>query len=427
MSQSRYDGSGGVVTLIPTITNATGKIVSNPTDNLVATGNYSPVFISQYPMTELAKDSGLTDIDGNTIISTGLGWKALQYSSNAGYKIDLSAITLASLGITTYTGQDILKVIFYRRLVACDEKLASSGIFIGTNKIATDGAEVTITTLPNSWFKYVINHTITASDITQNAFVRFEDTWYGNATAGSLATQSIEITTPLIYINDLNLFAYYNEQSKKSVDTKTINLTTRQRRWQGKKWYVCGDSITNNALYQDPIKAMLQLTGYTTDGNPGQTIAGCTANIIATPTLLASYDLVTIFAGTNDYGGNYPLGTIADAKTVASTYGSLQKAIDTIFTAYPSIKLAFFTPMQRGVFAGSPTYPAPNGLGFKLEDYVKAIKDVCAIYSVPVCDLFYISGFNSYTLATWTNDNLHPSPLGNTKMYPIMGNFLETL
>lgn len=45
-------------------------------------------------------------------------------------------------------------------------------------------------------------------------------------------------------------------------------------------------------------------------------------------------------------------------------------------------------------------------------EYVQAIKGVCSLFSVPVCDLFNESGVNLYNLSVFTLDNLHPNDVG---------------
>lgn len=89
--------------------------------------------------------------------------------------------------------------------------------------------------------------------------------------------------------------------------------------------------------------------------------------------------------------------------------------------------MVFLTPLQRGVFSDQPIYPAPNGWGTTLNQYVQAIKDVASMYAIPVCDLFNISGINKVTLSTYTSDNLHPNTLGHVKISKTIASFLETL
>jgi len=416
----------GVDTLlsIPSTSNTKGKVITDPATLLIKTGNnVSNPFITLTTTTALA--TGLADIDGNIVVSKGVGWQAVQYSAYAGFKIDLSMFSLSGLGAIA---GDKLRIVYYRRLVDMNtETYAPSGFYIGTNKISlVSGAEVTVTAVGNGWDKVEVVHVITASDVTQNALVQFNVSYWGSST-GARLTQSLEMTAPLIYINDLNIFGYYTNMSRKIVDTKVIDLTTRQRRWKDAQWVITGDSFVQNDNLQKAIAIKLGCT-VTAYGHAGQPISGCFTEIYTNPTILATTTILSCLAGTNDWSGNKPIGTIADATTVDTTFGSIKKAIETVLTAYPNIRMLFFTPIQRLAFPSTPTYPGPNSLGLYLEDYVQAIKDVGKLYSIPVCDLFNNSGFNKFTIPTWTDDGLHPNAsIGAPKLIPIMTNYMEGL
>ena len=60
-----------------------------------------------------------------------------------------------------------------------------------------------------------------------------------------------------------------------------------------------------------------------------------------------------------------------------------------------------------------------NGRNCTLKDYVDAIKDVCGRYSIPVIDLYSISGLHPSIPAhksTYMPDGLHPNKAGHAKM-----------
>ncbi len=178
-----------------------------------------------------------------------------------------------------------------------------------------------------------------------------------------------------------------------------------------------GDSITHSGAY---IPFVIKATGLTTLANhgvPGQTIRTMADQITATT--LAEADLISVFGGTNDYGGNRPLGTLADARvdydeaTGKSFYYDVFYVLNTLFTLKPDARVVFSTPLKRGKVSGQGvTYPAANAAGHCLAHYVQAIKEVCSLVSVPVCDLYNESGLNLHNLSHYTIDNLHPNDLG---------------
>jgi len=201
------------------------------------------------------------------------------------------------------------------------------------------------------------------------------------------------------------------------------------KQWKNKIWDVVGDSIsviTGN--YTGLVQANLGLFKIYNDANAGKsTVSYMTGGYLSTSNIALS-DLVTIFLGTNDYGGNVALGTITDAIGANTTYGALMWLVQQILTVKPTVKLAFITPLQRGNFTGQPIYPAANGAGFTLDQYVQAVKDVAKMYAIPVCDLFNISGINSYTYSTYLSDGLHPIPdVGMPKIATIISQFLNTI
>ena len=205
-----------------------------------------------------------------------------------------------------------------------------------------------------------------------------------------------------------------------------VDQAINARRWESLKWYADGDSITEQNNYPYFLNIYCKFASYYNAGQSGKGMVNMTEKFAVEP--LTNYDLITVFAGTNDYGGNTPLGTIADTKDTASFYGYVKKVIYTVLTAKPSIKLAFFTPMQRGVFTGQPTYPAPNSLGFTLDQYVDAIIAVCKMYAIPCLDLFRVSGVNEFTLSTMTTDNLHlNNTIGGQSVAKVIQGFIETL
>ncbi|HHO0431155.1 TPA: SGNH/GDSL hydrolase family protein [Klebsiella quasipneumoniae] len=186
--------------------------------------------------------------------------------------------------------------------------------------------------------------------------------------------------------------------------------------WQGKGIGFLGDSITNTGNYIAPLLSrtgMRQIANY---GVPGQGVRTMANSLDATT--IADMDFISILGGTNDYGGNRRLGTIADARadyddtTVKSFYYDVFFVLNKIYTLKPTVRVMFSTPMKRGTFESQPVYPAANSAGFTLPQYVQAIREVCALFSVPVCDLFAESGINLYNLSLYTGDNLHPNAAG---------------
>ena len=122
-------------------------------------------------------------------------------------------------------------------------------------------------------------------------------------------------------------------------------------------------------------------------------------------------DIIVIGYGTNDYGGNIPIGTNDD--TDGTTFkGAINKTVSTLLTKYPHIKIMFNTPFYRNRFEsvddGLNSDNYVNEAGCKLQDYVDALVEIGEIHHVPVFNLMSESGINKYNQSTYLADGLHP-------------------
>lgn len=148
-------------------------------------------------------------------------------------------------------------------------------------------------------------------------------------------------------------------------------------------------------------------------------------------------DVVMIYLGTNDYGRETPLGTSSDT-TSDTFYGSLDVIMSGLKSRLTRSKVIFLTPTRRYkeyTSAANPSYhftsyTVPNGIGFTLENYVDAIKEMATKYSFDVIDLFTewdINPASSSVRSTYMNDGLHPNADGHRVIEDIIYNDLLTL
>ena len=200
-----------------------------------------------------------------------------------------------------------------------------------------------------------------------------------------------------------------------------------------------GDSITAGAstskTYWEYLEEILNPMSMKAMGVSGSCVSATsdygTSNspLINRYTSIPDSDVITIFMGTNDYGHETPLGTIEDKGDI-SFYGALNTIIPGILSAHPSSRLIWITPTHRygrgtsGILGTAFTYDyIPNGRGHNLKDYVDAIKAVCERHSVPVIDLFNISGIDpsvSEMRSKYMPDGLHPNAAGHEKIASII-------
>ncbi|MEY8599889.1 BppU family phage baseplate upper protein [Staphylococcus shinii] len=127
-------------------------------------------------------------------------------------------------------------------------------------------------------------------------------------------------------------------------------------------------------------------------------------------------DYITIFFGTNDYGGDIPIGNNED--TDGTTFkGAVNKVIKTLGESVPHIKIMFITPFYRSRFISGDNKDGDNfanAAGAKLNDYVVAIEELAEKNHIPVLNMMKESGINKYNSGTYLSDGLHPNTFGYT-------------
>ena len=143
----------------------------------------------------------------------------------------------------------------------------------------------------------------------------------------------------------------------------------------------------------------------------------------------ADADAVVVFGGTNDFGhGDAPLGEFSD-RTLDTFYGAMHLLCQFLINKYHGKPIVFMTPLHRCT-EDCPTgdnKPEPVAV---LETYVNIIKEVAKYYSLPVCDMFAISGLQPNVDVIKKNyipDGLHPNAAGHKVMAERLANFLLAL
>lgn len=229
--------------------------------------------------------------------------------------------------------------------------------------------------------------------------------------------------------------------------TSSGGTSSSTSKWQGKKWNVLGDSLTEvnsktNMHYHDYIKSDWGMTvnnygisgtgWYTPSWGGGHTdyfwnrVSG----------MDATADLITVFGGTNDWGdAGQPLvlGSLGDTSGSTSFYGAVDATLSQLITKYPTKTIAVFTPIPRQ--SAFPNVTSANG--YTMQNVADAIIAVCSKYSIPCLDLFRKSNLapwnttanNTYFTAPSASspDGLHPNDAGHKILADKILSFLNTL
>lgn len=134
--------------------------------------------------------------------------------------------------------------------------------------------------------------------------------------------------------------------------------------------------------------------------------------------------LIVLFGGTNDYGhGDAPIGSFED-RTPDSFFGACHYIMRGLIEKYPEARIVVMTPLHR------ENELKKNVNGMALRDYVDIIRQVAEYYSLPVLDLFAISGIQpeiDVIKRTYCPDGLHPNDKGHERMADIIGAYLENM
>ncbi len=136
-------------------------------------------------------------------------------------------------------------------------------------------------------------------------------------------------------------------------------------------------------------------------------------------------DINVVFGGTNDYGhGDAPIGT-PDDRTPETYWGACHYLCRTLIETYPDAVTVICTPLHR------LNEDAPSaGNGQPLDAYADILRTVADHYSLPVLDLWKVSGMQPAVETVqkkYMPDGLHPSDAGHNLLAERIVGFLSAL
>ena len=237
-----------------------------------------------------------------------------------------------------------------------------------------------------------------------------------------------------------------------AVGSEGGKIELQNSQWKGKKVAFLGDSMTqkrdsNITVYWEYLAEILGIKPfiYGISGHQWD-------NIYRQATKLktdrgSDVDAIFIFAGTNDFNHGIPMGefftetekeTNHNGNQVFRKYrthvmndstfcGRINKVMDFLKSNYPDQQIIILTPIHRGFAQFSERNVQPgenfaNAQELYIDDYVNTLKEAASIWSVPLIDLFSISGlypindvYSKYFENSKT-DMLHPNSAGNYRL-----------
>ena len=197
---------------------------------------------------------------------------------------------------------------------------------------------------------------------------------------------------------------------------------------KGKKINFLGDSITegcgtteNDKIFLNVLKEECELKEARNYGIGGTRIAHQEpvnfgeAFCVRYKEMDDDADVIVVFGGT-------------------TFYGACRVLIEGLIEKYPNSEIVFMTPLHRTNEINSEE---KKNLGTEyisavnpLKKYVDVIKEVCEYYSVPVLDLYSVSGIQpnvDVIKELYCPDGLHPNDLGHIKIKNKLKAFFKNL
>ncbi|WP_430534799.1 leucine-rich repeat domain-containing protein [Listeria rocourtiae] len=303
-------------------------------------------------------------------------------------------------------------------------------------------------------FSGVIQQTIANKGLTTQLSIldnfRLGDKYItGVYTNPEIVKMTVNINGQIYYGGDVksNHMKYYiYDRNLKKQDNVTIQLydktgqllenytlkiedkMTTSTKWKNSEVAFFGDSITlglrANIAFPTLVQKNLLLPSIQNWGVSGASLAQSSGQLsLMSKINSTNYEAITdvvLFAGTNDFAYNIPLGT-PQGTDVKTFYGALNTSVQKWKASNANVY--FVGPMWRARFSGSDTRNSdqyPNDIGVYLSSYNEAMRDVAKRNNIPFLDLYAEKDTYKGTL----EDGLHPN---NTGQYYLADRVSELL
>lgn len=180
-----------------------------------------------------------------------------------------------------------------------------------------------------------------------------------------------------------------------------------------KKYRAIGDSLTNASPWINIVKDTLKIETVVRAGASGLTMADLDGEDSIHEAIMAltadnDIDLISVWAGTNDFAFNIPLGDFetqyaASTRDTTTFYGSYMDSIEHLLATFPKARLFLIGTTDRVWRAANSGKPWNDAMtdtygGAFLPNYVEAVKKLAERYGLPFLDLLHTSGINKHNI-----------------------------
>lgn len=235
--------------------------------------------------------------------------------------------------------------------------------------------------------------------------------------------------------------------------TLTDGEKTLNTQWQGKRVAFLGDSMTDERrgkitfIYWQYLSELMGIVPsvYGISGNQWDGIYKQALKLTAEKN--TAIDAIFIFAGTNDFSHGTPMGSFYSETTKETNHngsivvrkyrslpendstfcGRINKVMSYLKEHFPQQQIVIMTPIHRGFARFSDKNVQPeenfaNAQNLYIEDYVDALRKAASVWSVPLIDLYSLSGLypladsHAQYFSDKDSDRLHPNSVGNYRL-----------
>jgi len=257
----------------------------------------------------------------------------------------------------------------------------------------------------------------------------------------------------LLMAAGLNTYAQQAAPKLTPKVTVTTNEKTPNSQWQGKRVAYLGDSMTDKrrvgtaCVYWEYLSELLGIepSVYGISGNQWDGIYKQAMKLHEEKG--TEVDAIFIFAGTNDYNHNIPIGEFFTETTKHTNYngtpvtrkyrtpifndstfcGRINKVMSYLKNNYPQQQIVILTPIHRGFAQFSDKNVQPdenyaNAQGLYVDTYIDVLKQAASYWAVPIIDLYSISGLfpmadaQAQYFHDKDTDRLHPNAVGDYRL-----------
>ncbi len=248
-----------------------------------------------------------------------------------------------------------------------------------------------------------------------------------------------------------------NGGEKTPVDIHVSEGELPRLNWAGKTWCSYGDSITQEASWQDYVTEYFGFAKHYNRGIGSSTFAKNNQTWYANPdgsynsrfgfagvmeapegttehegylcssdridvSVPEDADLILIMGGTNDMGSNVPLGDLSAPFDETTFKGAVAATVVKIQEKVPGAVVVLASPLSGRGPEPEEGSSLPdnrdveefmvNELGLTTKDYRDAMEEVAQAMSIPFIDVYGTTGINQWNRSRYIRDVVHPSERG---------------